>query len=94
MAQPDEQSQRLLSAFKQQANLSTGVSSLHPLDWERFDDFVIDAHTRGLRLTSEDVTEALVTLRVSKDAARNLGSHYHDGRALLKRYDKPRGERQ
>lgn len=78
-----------LSRFSSLANKSTGRS--HPLDEERWLDFIISAHHGGRPLDPEQLSRWLIEVeRWSDDIAHDLASDYSMGMALLARYDRTR----
>lgn len=78
-----------LKRFSSLANKSTGRS--HPLDEERWLDFIISAHHGGRPLDSEQLSRWLIEVeRWSDDIAHDLASDYSMGMALLDRYDRMR----
>jgi len=78
-----------LKRFSSLANKSTGRS--HPLDEERWLDFIISAHNGGRPLDSEQLSRWLIEVeRWSDDIAHDLASDYSIGMALLDRYDRTR----
>lgn len=78
-----------LKRFSSLANKSTGRS--HPLDEERWLDFIISAHHGGRPLDPEQLSRWLIEVeRWSDDIAHDLASDYSMGMALLDRYDRTR----
>lgn len=78
-----------LKRFSSLANKSTGRS--HPLDEERWLDFIISAHHGGRPLDPEQLSRWLIEVeRWSDDIAHDLVSEYSIGMALLDRYDRTR----
>jgi hypothetical protein len=78
-----------LKCFSSLANKSTGRS--HPLDEERWLDFIIAAHRGGRPLDPEQLSRWLIQVeRWSDYIAQDLASDYSMGMALLDRYDRTR----
>lgn len=78
-----------LKRFSSLANKSTGRS--HPLDEERWLDFIIAAHRGGGPLDSEQLSRWLIEVeRWSDEIAHELASDYSMGMDLLNRYDHTR----
>lgn len=78
-----------LKLFSSLANKSTGRS--HPLDEERWLDFIICAHRGGHPLDPEQLSRWLIEVeRWNDDIAHDLASDYSMGMALLGRYDRMR----
>ena len=78
-----------LKRFSSLANKSTGRS--HPLDDERWLDFIISAHHGGCPISSEQLSRWLIEVeRWNYDIAQDLASDYSMGMALLDRYDHTR----
>lgn len=78
-----------LKRFSSLANKSTGRS--HPLDEERWLDFIISANRGGRPLDPEQLSRWLIEVeRWSDDIAYDLASDYSMGMALLDRYDRIR----
>jgi hypothetical protein len=80
----DEQSKRLLDSFATLANKSL----LHPRDWRRFFDYVIDAHRRVVSIESADVIGRLRAHQFTEDMARRLATFIEPARELLTHYEK------
>ncbi len=74
-----------LAMFSRAANLSTGAS--HPMDAERFDDFVIETARLGpeRRPGADTIAEWLVADGWSDDMAWDLALQYEQGLRLLDR---------
>jgi hypothetical protein len=78
-----------LKRFSSLANKSTGRS--HPLDEERWLEFIISAHRGGSPLDPEQLSRWLIEVQHwSDDIAHDLASDYSMGMALLDRYDRRR----
>jgi hypothetical protein len=78
-----------LKRFSSLANKSTGRS--HPLDDERWLDFIISAHHGGRPLDTEQLSRWLIEVeRWSDDIAHDLASDYSMGIALLDRFNRTR----
>lgn len=78
-----------LKRFSSLANKSTGRS--HPLDEERWLEFIISAHNGGRSLDPEQLSRWLIEVEQwSDDIAHDLASDYSMGMALLDRYDSKR----
>lgn len=78
-----------LKRFSSLANKSTGRS--HPLDEERWLDFIIAAHRGGRPLDSEQLSSWLIEVEQwSDEIAHELASDYSMGMDLLNRYDHTR----
>lgn len=78
-----------LKRFSSLANKSTGRA--HPLDEERWLDFIIAAHRSGRPLESEQLSRWLIEVeRWSDEIAYELASDYSMGMDLLNRYDHTR----
>ncbi len=78
-----------LKRFSSLANKSTGRS--HPLDEERWLDFIISAHHGGRPLDPEQLSRWLIEVeRWSDEIAYELTSEYSMGMELLNRYDRTR----
>lgn len=76
-----------LKRFSGLANKSTGRS--HPLDEERWLDFIISAHRCGRPLEPEQLLRWLIEVeRWSDEIAHDLASDYSMGMELLDRYDR------
>ena len=76
----------LLRSFSALANMSTGAS--HPLDFERWARFLVQAHREGSTLHSSFLSQWLVEeLGWPKDRAGELARDYALARDLLKVYD-------
>lgn len=85
----DHDTASALKRFSSLANKSTGRS--HPLDEERWLDFIISAHHGGRPLDPEQLSRWLIEVeRWSDDIAHDLASEYSMGMALLDRYDRTR----
>lgn len=85
----DHDTASALKRFSSLANKSTGRS--HPLDEERWLDFIISAHHGGRSLDPEQLSRWLIEVeRWSDDIAHDLASEYSMGMALLDRYDRTR----
>lgn len=83
----DPETASALKRFSSLANKSTGRS--HPLDEERWLDFIIFAHHGGRRLDPQQLSRWLIEVeRWSEDIAHDLASDYSMGLALLDRYDR------
>ncbi len=83
----DKGADKLLTQFAGAANKTT----LHPLDWGRFHEFVIFVHTFGLKIGDVDVKGRLEELGFTHEKASRLASFYSEARSLLTIYDKQRG---
>ena len=59
----------------------------HPLDWQRFYDFVIYAHGLERAYRVEEVRAILIEEGLTGERARRFAQFYEDGLALLRRYD-------
>jgi hypothetical protein len=79
----DDESKALLDTFSAAAN----KDHLHPMDWQRFYSFVVDAHVRRVDAADRDVSSALWAQRFTEPQAVKLGSIYDHGREVLKLYD-------
>lgn len=78
-----------LKRFSSLANKSTGRS--HPLDEQRWLDFIISAHHGGRPLDPEQLCRWLIEVeRWSDEIAHELASDYSMGMELLDRYDRTR----
>ena len=76
----------LLRSFSALANMSTGAS--HPLDFERWARFLVQAHREGATLHSSFLSQWLVEeLGWPEDRAGDLARDYEFARDLLKVYD-------
>jgi hypothetical protein len=85
----DSATSSALKRFSSLANKSTGRS--HPLDEERWLDFIISAHRGGRPLDPEQLLRWLIEVeRWSDDIAHDLASDYSMGMELLDRYDRTR----
>ena len=79
----------LLTRFSKLANMSTGAS--HPLDFERWARFLIQAHGEQSTLDSSFLSRWLVEeLGWPEDRAHDLARDYEFARDLLKAYDDSR----
>jgi hypothetical protein len=72
--------QQLFSTFVLLAN----IDSLHPLDWERFYQFIHFAHAYHLRLSQDDLFRLLVMAGFREEYARHIADIYDHGRNLLR----------
>ena len=86
----DDYARSLLEQFAKAANLSNGVASLHPLDWDRFYEFIIHVYMRRLPIGGEDVISALFGYGVTSETASRLGGWFDRARKLLQLYDQRR----
>lgn len=78
-----------LKRFSGLANKATGRS--HPLDEERWLDFIISAHHSGRPPDPEQLSRWLIEVEQwSDDVAQNLVSDYSMSMVLLKHYDRTR----
>lgn len=78
-----------LKRFSRNANKSTGSS--HPMDRERWYDFIIGLHSERRELDTEKLARWLEGVEHwSDDAAIDLVIEYEFGRDLLKQYDRSR----
>lgn len=59
----------------------------HPLDDQRFYDFVIYCHKNSEEIDSSDLLEKLLDSGFSESRSRDLVNLYEHGQDLLKRYD-------
>jgi hypothetical protein len=75
-----------LRTFSVCANKATGAS--HPLDAERWREFLVLAHTDRVRLDASDLGEWLVEEKWDDRVASELVIKYEAARALLATYDK------
>ena len=76
----------LLQYFSSLANMSTGAS--HPLDFERWARFLVQAHREQSTLDSSFLSRWLVEeLEWPEDEAHDLARDYEFARDLLKVYD-------
>lgn len=76
----------LLEHFSNLANMSTGAG--HPLDFQRWARFLVQAHKEGAALHSSFLSRWLIEeLRWPPDQADNLARDYQFARDLLKVYD-------
>ena len=76
----------LLEYFSNLANMSTGAG--HPLDFQRWARFLVQAHKEGATLHSGFLSRWLIEeLRWPADRANDLARDYQFARDLLKLYD-------
>ena len=76
----------LLEYFSNLANMSTGAG--HPLDFQRWARFLVQAHKEGAALHSSFLSRWLIEeLRWPADHANDLARDYQFARDLLKVYD-------
>ena len=61
-------------------------SRLHPLDWQRFYDFIIASHKLETETTETDVALLLEENGFSEAYATLLSHVYHHGRRILRRW--------
>lgn len=80
-----EQAWGSLRRFEGAANRSTGNS--HPLDAERWDSFMCDAHRFGSRLDSDFLKQWFEEQGWSESVALKLVIDYEKGRRLLKHFE-------
>jgi hypothetical protein len=62
-------------------------SSLHPLDRERFYDFIIQAHIEGSPLEEDEISSLLQIAGWWEEKSIELSSDYRFGRDLLNRFN-------
>ena len=75
-----------LKYFSTLANMSTGAA--HPLDFQRWARFLVQAHKEGARLHSSFLSQWLIEeLGWPEDRAHDLARDYEFARDLLKAYD-------
>jgi hypothetical protein len=71
-----------LKAFLTHAN----YSGLHPLDWDRFYQFIIHAHTGNLRMVGYEVKQLLLQEGFPENVAYGASEAYDHGRGVLKEF--------
>ncbi|CAI2467647.1 hypothetical protein [Serratia plymuthica] len=82
----DESTANSLSLFLRMANKYTGAS--HPLDEQRWYEFLINAHKSSASLDAEQLSRWLIEVDSWPDEiARELAINYEFARGLLKTYD-------
>jgi len=80
-----------LERFQQFAN-AANKDILHPLDWQRFFDFIIHVHRTVQPPVQEgELRDALTALRFPARNVDHLVSVYTHGVDLLRRYDEVGG---
>lgn len=75
---------KLLKQFSDAANKSSGGT--HPLDEQRFFDFIVQAHEEKALLDETELRKLLVDDGWSSRHAQELSSKYSFGRDLLNHY--------
>ena len=82
----DPEAARLLRVFSSAANKSTGAS--HPMDRNRWFDFIISVHGSGPRFDPEKLARWLIEVELwQEDTAHDLAGEYERSIDLLDRYD-------
>ena len=84
---PDREADNLLKQFAEAANKDV----LHPLDRQRFHQFVIYCHIWGRKMVDVDVRGRLEQLGFTHEKATGLANSYVYARELLTEYDKMKG---
>lgn len=66
---------------------SNNWSGSHPLDIERFQDFIIESFLSNEEINSDDFSRALESIMKEQDVLKDYYFKYKDGFDLLKRYN-------
>lgn len=78
-----EEARAAWDAFADNANWT----SLHPLDWQRFYDFVIVVHRRRESVSRDKVVELLKARGIPAEEWQLLQAHYWTALEVLERYE-------
>ena len=65
-------------------------TDLHPLDWERFYDFMRASHTLRSRVNDRQLYDTLIREGFDETTARYTAEFYRKGREILRRSRTPR----
>jgi hypothetical protein len=76
----------LLKKFSDAANKNV----LHPLDRERFLEFIVVSHREGEPTNPENIARELLREGWDEEDAERLADQYQNGRDLLQVYEKRR----
>lgn len=89
----DDEARRLLEFFARTSNLSTGMGSLHVMDWAKLHEFIVHVHMRRLPIGEQDVINALFGYGIIDETAAKLGGWFDEASRLLRLYDERRREK-